>query len=188
MAILILGLALFLGVHLVPALPAVRSKLFTALGEPRYKGAFSVISAIGLVLIVIGYVKAPSEPRLFNPLPAAIMTAPFAMAVSFVLLAAANMKTHIRRALGHPMLIGVGIWAVVHLLANGHAKAVLLFGGFLAYAAIDLVSAVLRNATRSFSPVARQDAIAVAAGVGLALLVMAFHGTLFGARVVSWGV
>src|SRR5256885_12136267 len=97
------------------------------------------------------------------------------MAISFVLLAAANMRTHIRRWLRHPMLIGVGIWATVHLLANGHAKATVLFGAFLLYVVIDLLSAVQRGAVKSFAPVARQDAMAVGGGVLLALLVMTFH-------------
>jgi len=188
MQVLILGLVLFLGIHLVPALPALRNKLFDRLGENPYKGMFSVISAIGLVLIVIGYAKAPSAPQLFDPFPAAIKIAPFAMIISFVLLAAANMKTHIRHAIKHPMLIGIGIWAAVHLLANGHAKASLLFGAFLAYAAIDLFSAVRRKAVKPVTPAVRQDVVATVAGIVLALLVMTFHRTLFGVTVVSWGV
>jgi uncharacterized membrane protein len=188
MLMLVLGLILFLGIHLVPTLPGMRNNLLQNYGEKRYKGVFSLISALGLVLIVIGYARAPAEPRLFNPFPAAIAIAPIAMIVSFVLLAAANMKTHIRRALRHPMLIGIGIWATVHLLANGHAKATLLFGAFLAYAAIDIISATRRHAVKPFTPVAKQDAIAAVAGILLALLVMTFHRQLFGVRTVAWGM
>jgi uncharacterized membrane protein len=188
MVILVLGLILFLGVHLVPTLPGMRNRLLESYGEKRYKGVFSLISALGLALIVLGYARAPAEPRLFNPLPGAIAVAPIAMIVSFVLLAAANMKTHIRRVVMHPMLIGVGIWATVHLLANGHAKATLLFGAFLAYAVIDIISATGRHAVKPFKPVAKQDAIAVVAGILLALLVMTFHRQLFGVRTVAWGV
>ncbi|MDB5761662.1 MAG: NnrU family protein [Herminiimonas sp.] len=188
MIILVSGLVLFLGVHLVPTLPGMRNRLLESYGEKRYKGVFALISALGLALIVIGYSRAPSEPRLFNPFPGAIAIAPIAMAVSFVLLAAANMRTHIRRAVRHPMLIGIGIWAMVHLLANGHAKATLLFGAFLAYAVIDIISATGRHAVKPFKPVAKQDAIAVAAGILLALLVMTFHRQLFGVRAVVWGI
>ena len=85
------------------------------------------------------------------------------------------------------MLIGVGLWAAAHLLANGEAKATLLFGAFLAYVVIDLLSAVHRHATKSFTPAARQDAMAVGAGIVLALLVMAFHRHLFGVMAVHWG-
>ncbi len=187
MGILIAGLVLFLGIHLVPVWPGVRNRLFEALGEKKYKGLFSIVSAIGLALIVIGYARAPSEPRLFHPFPVAVMVAPLAMVVSFVLLASANMRTHIRHTIKHPMLIGVGIWATVHLLANGEAKATLLFGAFLAYAVIDLASALQRNVKKSFMPVPRQDVMAVTAGFVLSLLVMLFHRQLFGAMAVAWG-
>lgn len=187
MGILILGLVVFLGIHLLPVLTGVRARLFGGLGEKGYKGMFSLVAAVGLVLIVVGYARAPSQPRLFDPVPAAIVAAPLAMVVSFILLAAANMRTHLRRALRHPMLIGVGIWAIVHLLANGEARATLLFGAFLAYVVIDLASATARHATRSFTPVARQDAMAIGAGIVLALLVMWAHRLLFGVQAVPWG-
>jgi uncharacterized membrane protein len=188
MVILVFGLVLFLGIHLVPMLPGMRNSLLESYGEKRYKGVFSLISALGLLLIVIGYARAPAAPRLFNPFPGAIAIAPIAMVISFVLLAAANMRTHIRRAVMHPMLIGVGIWAAVHLLANGHAKDTLLFGAFLAYAVIDIISATRRHAVKPFKPVAKQDAIAIVAGILLALLVMTFHRQLFGVRTIAWGI
>jgi uncharacterized membrane protein len=188
MEVLVLGLVLFLGIHLLPVLTGARNALYTRLGEKGYKGLFSLVSALGLVLIVVGYARAPSEPRLFNPLPAAIIIAPLAMIVSFILLASANMRTHIRHTLKHPMLIGVGIWALVHLLANGEAKAALLFGAFLAYVVIDLASVVQRKAVKAFTPVAPQDVMAVVAGIVIALLVMAFHRYLFGAAAVPWGL
>ena len=188
MELLVLGLVLFLGIHLLPVVTGVRNALFARMGEKGYKGMFSLVSALGLVLIVIGYARAPSEPRLFNPVPAAILIAPLAMIASFVLLASANMRTHIRSTLRHPMLIGVGLWAAVHLLANGEVKATLLFGAFLAYVVIDLVSAVQRQAVKHFTPVARQDAMAIGAAIVLALLVMAFHRHLFGVQAVHWGL
>lgn len=188
MRLLVLGLLLFLGLHLVPAWPPLRARLAAALGENRYKALFSAGSALGLLLIVVGYAHAPAEPRLFAPLALAHALAPAAMLASFVLLAAANMKTHMRRWLRHPMLLGVGLWAMMHLLANGEARATLLFGAFLAYCALDLVSASVRGAVRSFTPQWRHDVIAVAAGVLLALAVMAAHRLLFGVAVVPWGI
>lgn len=187
MGILILGLLLFFGIHLVPVLPGLRARLAGALGERAYKGAFTLASALGLALVVIGYARAPSAPQMFAPIPAALAVAPLAMTLGFVLLAAANMKTHIRHALRHPMLLGVGIWAGVHLLANGEARATLLFGAFLAYVAVDLVSATRRHAVKAFVPDWRLDALAVVLGIGLALLVMRLHGPLFGVPAVPWG-
>lgn len=188
MAILILGLILFLGMHLLPVFSGVRNDLYHRLGEKKYKGMFSLVSAAGLVLIVVGYARAPSEPRLFAPFQAAVLVAPLAMIISFILLASANMRTHIRRHLQHPMLIGVGLWASVHFFANGELKAAVLFGAFLLYVVIDFLSAVQRHAVKQFVPVARQDAMAIGAGLVLALLVMAFHRMLFGVMAVPWGM
>lgn len=180
MTLLIAGLALFLGIHLVPVVPSLRGALVSRLGAGPFKGLFTLASLAGLVLIVVGYRAADPGPRLFAPVAAAIAVAPYAMVVAFILLAAANMRTHIRKTLRHPMLLGVLIWSGVHMCANGDTRGTLLFGAFFAWALIDLASAVSRNAVKSFEPAARQDVIAIVAGTVLALLVMTFHSTLFG--------
>jgi len=187
MSMLIAGLALFLGIHLVPALPAARAALAAALGENRYKAVFSLASAAGLALIVLGYARADGGERLFAPYPAAVHAAPYAVTVSFILLAAANMRGYLRRRLQHPMLVGVLVWSAVHLLANGDRAGTVLFGAFVAYAAVDLVSAIRRRAVRQFEPEARFDLIAVGAGIVVALAVMTFHRFLFGVKVVPFG-
>ena len=117
----------------------------------------------------------------------AIAIAPYAMTLSFILFAAANMRGHLRKVIQHPMLLGLLIWALVHLCANGDTRGTVLFGAFAAYAFVDLVSAVGRHAVKSFTPSARYDVIAVVAGTGLALVVMACHRLLFGFAVVPFG-
>ncbi len=188
MTLLILGLVVFLGIHMVPALPALRSTVASRLGENRYKGLFSIVAGIGLVMIIWGYAIAPRGEQLFAPSVGARHAALLVVPLSFILLAAANMRGRIRRALRHPMLIGVGLWAVVHLLANGHQKATLLFGAFLAYAALDLGSAVARGAVKQFELVGKHDVIAIGGGIGLAILVMLFHRILFGVAPVPWSL
>ena len=187
MQLLIAGLVIFLGIHAVPMLPALRASVVIGSGENRYKGVFSILSAAGLVMIVWGYAIAPRGPQWFDSFPLARLAAPYVVTLSLILLAAANMRTHIRHVLVHPMLIGIGLWATVHLLANGHARATLLFGAFLAYAAIDLGSAVARGKRKSFQPKAPHDAIAIGSGLVLALVVMAFHRQIFGISAVNWG-
>lgn len=187
MLMLVAGLILFLGLHLLPALPDARLALIERSGERRYKSAYSLLSLLGLALIIGGYATAVPGARLFQASPAAIASAPYAMTVSLVLLAAANLRSHIRHIVKHPMLLGVAIWATVHLLANGDTRGTVLFGSLLAYAAVDLVSVVQRGATRSFTPSARHDLIAVVAGTIAALVVMAAHRILFGVAVVPWG-
>ena len=187
MQLLAAGLVVFLGIHMVPALPALRASVVGSSGEGRYKGVFSLLSGAGLVMIVWGYAIAPRGPQWMLPSDMARQAAPYVVTLSLILIAAANMRGHIRRALRNPMLIGIGLWSATHLLANGHARATLLFGAFLAYAAIDLASALARGAVTEFQPRVRHDVIAVGSGLVLALVVMAFHRWLFGPPVVSWG-
>jgi uncharacterized membrane protein len=187
MTLLVVGLFAFLGIHLVPALPALRKTLVDGMGEGRYKGVFTVASLTGLVLIVVGYGMAPASERVFAPFPAAMTLAPYAVGLAFVLFASANMRGHLRHSLRHPMLIGLLIFSAIHLLATGSLRGTVLFGALLAYAVVDLVSAVNRHAVKAFVPEARFDVMAIAGGVVIALGVMAAHRLLFGVSVVSWG-
>ena len=185
--LLVLGLVLFLGAHLVPVAVPLRARLVARVGEDRYKGLFAAASLAGLALIVAGYYFAERGPQLFPPSPAARSIAPEAMTLSFILFAAANMRGYIRHALKHPMLLGVLVWSSVHLLANGDLRGTILFGAFFAWAIADLVSAIARRAVKAFEPSLRFDAMAVAGGLVLAGVVMFAHRWLFGVRVVSFG-
>jgi uncharacterized membrane protein len=189
MTVLIVGLVLFLGIHLLPVFRGLRERLLTKWGENGYKGRFSLASAAGLVLIVIGYGMAPAQPRWFDPSVGAMHAARLLVPIALVLIAAANMKSNIRATLKHPMLIGTLLWAGVHLLANGEVRATLLFGGFLVWGGIDLLSSLMRApVARTWQPAARYDAMAIGGGLVLALLIMTFHRWLFGVAVVAWGL
>ena len=185
---LVAGLVLFLGIHLVPVFPPVRAALVARTSEARYKGIFAAVAGIGLVLIVAGFYLAPRNVPLFAPSPLAIAIAPAAMAVALTLLAAANLRGHLRAFVRHPMLAGTIVWSGVHLAANGDLASTLLFGAFLAWALVDLVSAILRGAVRRFEPRIAHDVIAIVAGVGTALAFAFLHRVLFGVRVVPFGL
>jgi uncharacterized membrane protein len=187
MTVLIAGLIVFLGVHLVPAVPALRTALVARWGDRPYRGVFSFVSLIGLVVIVNGYARAQPGPQLFQSSSFAIAIAPYAMTLALILFAAANMRGHTRRLVKHPMLLGLAIWAAVHLAANGDTRGTVLFGGFLAYAALDFASVLQRHAVKSFEVSPRQDAIGVVAGIVVSLVLMALHRRLFGVAVVPWG-
>ncbi|MDQ6618202.1 MAG: NnrU family protein [Pseudomonadota bacterium] len=184
MVLMIAGLALFLGIHLVPASRPVRDALTQGLSDRRYKALFSALSAIGLVLIVLGYRLAGPSDRLFAPLPAARAAAPFIVTAAFVLLAASHMRGHIRRVLQHPMIIGILLWSGVHLLANGDRRGTYLFGGFVAWAIVDLVAALRRGPAAPFEAHVRYDLMAIVGGLIVAGIVVALHQPLFGVRPV----
>jgi uncharacterized membrane protein len=188
MPLLIAGLVAFLGIHLLPTIPSLRRGLIKRLGEQRYKGAFALASVAGLVLIVVGYRSAPADVRIFAPSSAAQAIAPLAMTLAFILFAAANMRGHLRHSLKHPMLLGLLIFSGVHLLANGDLRGTVLFGALLAYAVVDLASAVARNAVKSFVPRRKFDIMAVVGGVVVAFGVMVLHRMFFGVPVVAFGI
>ena len=71
MTLLVLGLALFLSLHLLPTLPSARAGLLTRWGEQRYKGIFSLLSGVGFILIVAGYYVGTRGAQLFASIPAA---------------------------------------------------------------------------------------------------------------------
>jgi len=181
MNVLVLGLLLFFAMHLVPTVPALRAGLVARLGENGYKLAFSLASLAGLVLIVVGWQRAPYEP-VYAPPAWGRHLAMVLVPVALVLLAAANMPGHIRYRLKHPMLIGVLLWAFAHLAANGDLRSIVLFGAFAAYALVDMLSEIARGKTLvgPKPPRAAMDAAALAGGLAVAALLAYFHGALFG--------
>ena len=188
MSVLVVGLALFFLPHLLPMFPGRRAALVARWDERGYRGGFSLVSAVGLVLIVVGYAYADRGPQLFAPLAAARVLAPWAMLLAFILFASSHAPSHMRAAVKHPMLLGLLIWSAVHLAANGDLRGTVLFGAFFAYSIVDLVSVLHRGAAASFAPRGRADLISMAAGVVAALLVMIFHRLRFGTAVVPFGV
>jgi uncharacterized membrane protein len=180
MTLLVIGLALFIGVHLIPLCTSLRARLVTSFGDKGYRGAFAAVAAIGLILIIAGWHFRPERVQLFAPSAAARGAAPLVMTISFVLFAVANMRTHLRRIVRHPMLIGLALWSGVHLLANGDLAGTVLFGSFFAYSIVALVSAIQRNAVKSFVPEAKYDAMAIVGALVLAYVTMRVHPALFG--------
>lgn len=189
MTLLILGLVLFLGMHSTRIVAdGFRSAQVARLGVNGWKAIYSVVSIAGFVLLVYGYGLARESPTvLFVPPPwmrhvTALLTIP-----AFVLLAAAYVPgTRIKRAVGHPMVAGVKIWAFAHLLSNGTLADVVLFGAFLAWAVFDYVAARRRDRAAgtvyATGPVAR-DVTAIAIGLA-AYVVFAFwlHAWWIGVR------
>ena len=184
MSLLVAGLVLFVAVHLIPSAVPLRAALIARLGPGPYRGLFSLIAAAGLVLIVWGFARAPFEP-LYAPPAWGRQVAMFAVPVALVLFAAANMPTHIRAVLRHPMLLGLLLWAIAHLASNGDLRSVVLFGGFAGFAVLDLVSAVARDQRPSTDKAPRlaMDVVAIVAGLVAAGLLAVFHAALFGVPV-----
>ncbi len=137
MPVLILGLLLFLGVHSLRLFAdGWRSRQLARLGEKPWKGLYALASLIGFVLTCWGFGLARQHPVLLYVPPLALrhLNALFTL-IAFVLLAAAYVpRNHLKAKFGHPMLLGVKVWAFGHLLATGMLHDVVLFGAFLLWA------------------------------------------------------
>jgi uncharacterized membrane protein len=187
MTILVLGLIIFLGLHSTRIVSeGGREKAIARLGEGAWKGIYSLLSAVGFVLIVWGFAEARYDaPTLWSPLPGARHATIFLMLVAMVLLAAYLFKqSHITAAVHHPMVWSVAVFGLAHLIANGSAADVVLFGAFFVWALADLVSAYARDRRDGAAyPESQWSATIGAIVVGIALwAVIAFwlHHWLFG--------
>jgi uncharacterized membrane protein len=139
MSVLILGLLIFLGVHSLRIFAdGWRSRQIARLGEKPWKGLYALVSVIGFVLICWGFGLARQHPVLLYvpPLWLRHLNALFTL-VAFVLVTAYLVpRNHLKAKLGHPMVLGVKVWAFGHLLATGMLHDVVLFGPFLAWAIV----------------------------------------------------
>jgi uncharacterized membrane protein len=151
MALLVLGLVLFLGAHSVRIVAEPwRTRMVERLGEKAWKGLYSVVSIAGFVLLVWGYGLARQQPVvLWNPPPVGLRHAVSLLTlVAFILLVAAYVPgNHLKAKLRHPMVIGVKVWAFAHLIVNNTLADLVLFGAFLAWAVLDYRAARRRERT-----------------------------------------
>ena len=186
---LIVGLIVFLGVHSVRIFADDwRTAQIARMGPNVWRGAYALLSLIGLVLIVYGYGIARQTPVVLYTTPAWTRHSAALLTLgAFVMIAAAYVpETHIKARIRHPMIAGVKVWAFAHLLANGTLADVILFGSFLAWAILNYSAALRRDRVANVGyvvgPLSR-DVTAVAFG---AATWMAFtfwlHEWLIGVR------
>lgn len=185
--VLVLGLILFLGVHSVRIVSdGWRARTLARVGEHAWKGVYSLLSGLGLVLIVWGYGLARRAPVvLWEPPPGMRHLAGLLTLAAFVGIAAAYVpRNAIKASLHHPMVLGVKVWALAHLLANGTLADVLLFGGFLAWAVLSFTAARRRDrAAGTTYPAGPGSRTAITVVVGLvawAVFAFALHRPLIG--------
>jgi uncharacterized membrane protein len=189
MTYLVLGLVLFLGVHSLQIFaPQWRSRTIAQFGEGAFKGVYSLVSLLGFVLLVWGFGMARETPTLLWMPPVGMRHAASLLTLlAFVLLAATYVpRNHIKARLHHPMVLSVKVWALAHLLSNGMAAHVLLFGGFLLWAVACFAAARRRDrsqGTKYPAGTAMGTVTTVAVGV-LAWFAFALwlHGMLIGVK------
>jgi uncharacterized membrane protein len=170
MTVLIIGIIVMIGIHLVPVFPDWRGGLIGRLGKNGYRALFSVISTLGFVLVVWGFSRAPVI-QVWSPPDWTRYVAMVLMLPVFILLIAAYLPGQIKAKLRHPMLTAIKFWALAHLIANGDLASIILFGSFLAYAVFDRIMLKRRAETGPVTVVETRptsnDAISVIGGLVL---------------------
>jgi uncharacterized membrane protein len=189
--VMILGLVLFLGVHVITTQRALRARMIVSMGESGYKIGYVLVSLAGLALIVwgfadyraTGWIDVWYPPTWMKHLTVALMLP------AVILVVASYIRGRIYTTLKHPMLAGVKLWAAAHLLANGDLGSIILFGSFLGWAVFDRIS--LKHRADSGAPPIPvggigNDLIAVAVGIVAYLaLAFAFHPVVIGVPVIG---
>lgn len=189
LAIMVLGLILFLGPHVFVTQREPRSAVIKRIGEWPYKALFAVVAIAGLYLIGKGfalYRDAGSIDVWMPPHWARHITVAL-MWPAIICVAAAYIPGDIKRTLKHPMLVGVKLWAVAHLIANGDLGAIVLFGSVLAWAVFDRIT-LKRRSDAGAPPIPlggwRNDIMAIIAGTILYFaLGLVFHPLVIGRAV-----
>lgn len=180
---LIIGLVLFFAVHVFSSVRGARQKLIARIGEGPYKGLYSLVSIAGFALIVVGMIKA-QPVELWAPPEWGRFAAIWFMPFAFISLIAAYVPGNIKRITAHPMLWGVTLWSLLHLLANGDLAGLLLFGSFGLYSVHAMSSQSARGAKSATQrrPVF-YDVATIAIGLLAYWLALTYHGKLFGVAV-----
>nr|WP_321459412.1 NnrU family protein [uncultured Cohaesibacter sp.] len=148
MTMLIFGVLLWSVVHLFPILlPTVRAGLVDRMGEGPYKGLFTLLIVLSLVLMVFGW-RAAGEAGYIGDIYDEDWTRHLThllLLFSIILFGAAKAPSRIRRVIRNPMLTGLVLWSVGHLLVNNDQRSLVLFGGLLIWAVISILGSNRRD-------------------------------------------
>ena len=153
MVSLFLASLLFFAIHALISGTGLRAMVVGRIGEKFYMGAFSTLSAGLLFWVILAYRAAP-HVQLWAPVTGLQHLAMLLMLIAIVLAvlafstpnptAAGGDRALVReqaargiiKVTRHPFLVGVTLWAVAHILANGDLASLIMFGGFLALSLI----------------------------------------------------
>ena len=155
MASLALAALFFAAIHLGLSGTALRDRVVSLIGLRGYMVVFSAASVAGMVWLVsayngAGYVETWGTPEWWKPFAIALMLPAFLLVV--IGLTTPNPTAvageglvgrppqGIVRVTRHPFLVGVALWAGIHVVNNGDVASLLFFGSLTVVAAAGTVS------------------------------------------------
>ena len=176
MSLFVFGLVLFLGVHSVRIVAdSWRQRTLSRIGAGAWRAGYALIALTGFVLLVMGWDQVRMAPQILWVAPEGMKhLAGLVTVFAFILLTAAYVPANaIKAAVGHPMVAGVILWSLVHLLASGTLAGTILFGSFLVWSVLDFMAARRRD---------RRDGVTYARGPAVRTFITVMLG------LVSWGL
>lgn len=137
MLLLIIGLVLFLGLHLIRVVaPGFRAAMVARLGLSGWKGLYSALAIVSVALVAYGYSVAPVVNVWFPPMGMNHLTVTLMLFATVCLVAGVLPAGQIVAKTKHPMVLSIKIWAFAHLISNGDLRSIILFAAFLAWGVI----------------------------------------------------
>jgi uncharacterized membrane protein len=186
LAVELVGLVIFLGAHVFVSMRDRRAALVARIGLGPYKGLFSLVSIVGVVLLGYGFAlyRDAGPIVLWNPPGWTRQIVVVLMWPASIMVAAAYIPGNIKRVLKHPLLAAVKTWAFAHLCANGDLGGIILFGSVLLWAVYDRIT-LKRRSDPGAPPIpvggAANDIIAIVVGTIIYLaLGFVFHPIVIG--------
>lgn len=190
------GLIVFFGLHFFSSFRTREAHgLETRIGKGPYKGLYSILSLVGFIAMIWGFDTIrwdqpdQSWPQVWSPPTWTRHVNMALMLPALILLVATYMPTgYIKKAVKHPMLTAVKLWALGHLISNGDLGGMILFGAFLVYGVVDRIAVKRRGdvGAAKAAPHIIGDLLALAVGSAVyALILFDLHGRLFGPQLVG---
>ena len=140
MTLLVLGVLLFAGVHLIPSLaPGMKTAWRDRLGEGGYKGTFALLLLGAMAMIVFGW-RSTLPVLAYMPPPGLRHPGMLLVVVAFLLMAVSSRESRLCLLVRHPQLTGVALWGIAHLLMNGNSRDLVLFGGMTVWAIVEMIA------------------------------------------------
>jgi uncharacterized membrane protein len=187
MTLLILGIAIWSAAHLLPALAAgQRNELVARIGEPRYKLVFTIVILTSLGLMITGW-KEADYVTVYQAATSLRVVTLLLMLISMLLFVVSATKNNLRRRLRHPQMIAVIIWSVAHLLSNGDAASLVLFGGLGVWAAIEIIVINRRDGQwqKPGQQPRKNDITTIAVGLAAFVALLLLHPWISGVNLIQ---
>ncbi len=186
MALLVLGILLFAGIHFIPSLaPGLKASWLGRLGENGYKGTFALLALASFALIITGWRSAQPE-FLYTPSPALRHPAMLLLVVAFLLMVVSSRNSRLSRLVRHPQLTGVTAWGIAHLLLNGDNRSLVLFGGMAVWAMVEMITINRRDGAwiKGAAPSWGAEIVTLVIALVIVAVVVKIHPWLTGMPVI----